>query len=82
MVNLSNRFDFIEIAVSWEKNGMAVSHGNAFAALNCFALFVYALATNGGIVSSLATLIMGKKTTIDLLGTAPNALYTVIGVMA
>ena len=45
-------------------------------------LFVYALATNGGIVSSLATLIMGKKTTIDLLGTAPNALYTVIGVMA
>ena len=45
-------------------------------------LFVYALATNGGIVSSLATLIQGKKVTIDLLGTAPNALFTVIGVMA
>ncbi|WP_408071460.1 carbohydrate ABC transporter permease [Butyrivibrio sp. JL13D10] len=45
-------------------------------------LFVYALATNGGIISSLATIINGKRTTIDLLGTAPNALYTVIGVMA
>ncbi|WP_330366846.1 MULTISPECIES: carbohydrate ABC transporter permease [unclassified Butyrivibrio] len=45
-------------------------------------LFNYALATNGGIISSLATLINGKRTTIDLLGTAPNALYTVIGVMA
>ena len=45
-------------------------------------LFVYALATNGGLVSSLASIINGKKTTIDLLGTAPNALYTVIGVMA
>jgi len=45
-------------------------------------LFNYALATNGGIISSLATLIQGKRTTIDLLGTAPNALYTVIGVMA
>lgn len=45
-------------------------------------LFVYALATNGGIVSSLATIIQGKRTTVDLLGTAPNALYTVIGVMA
>ena len=45
-------------------------------------LFVYALATNGGIVSSLASIIQGKKTTIDLLGTAPNALYTIIGVMA
>lgn len=45
-------------------------------------LFVYALATNGGLVSSLATIIQGKRTTVDLLGTAPNALYTVIGVMA
>ena len=45
-------------------------------------LFVYALATNGGLVSSLATIIQGKKTNIDLLGTAPNALYTIIGVMA
>ncbi len=45
-------------------------------------LFVYALATNGGLISSLATIINGKKTTIDLLGKAPNALYTIIGVMA
>ena len=45
-------------------------------------LFTYALATNGGIISSLATIIQGKKTTIDLLGNANNALYTVIGVMA
>ena len=45
-------------------------------------LFNYALATNGGLISSFASLIQGKKATIDLLGTAPNALYTVIGVMA
>lgn len=45
-------------------------------------LFVYALATNGGMVSSLASIIQGKKVTIDLLGTAPNALFTIIGVMA
>ena len=45
-------------------------------------LFNYALATNGGIISSFASLIQGKKATVDLLGTAPNALYTVIGVMA
>ena len=45
-------------------------------------LFIYALATNGGIISSLATLINGKRTTVDLLGTSPNALFTVIGVMA
>lgn len=45
-------------------------------------LFVYALATNGGLVSSFATLVQGKKTTVDLLGTAPNALYTIIGVIA
>ncbi len=45
-------------------------------------LFIYALATNGGIISSLATIIQGKRTTIDLLGKSPNALFTVIGVMA
>lgn len=45
-------------------------------------LFVYALATNGGLISSMASLIQGKKVTIDLLGTAPNALFTIIGVMA
>ncbi|WP_035769877.1 carbohydrate ABC transporter permease [Butyrivibrio sp. NC2002] len=45
-------------------------------------LFIYALATNGGIISSLATIIQGKRTTIDLLGSSPNALFTVIGVMA
>ena len=45
-------------------------------------LFVYALATNGGLISSMTSLIQGKKVTIDLLGTAPNALFTIIGVMA
>lgn len=45
-------------------------------------LFNYALATNGGIISSLATLLRGQKTNIDLLGTSPNALFTVIAVMA
>lgn len=45
-------------------------------------LFNYALATNGGIISSLATILSGHKVTIDLLGNAHNALYTVIGVMA
>lgn len=45
-------------------------------------LFVYALATNGGLISSLATIIMGKKTNIDLLGSSPNALFTIIGVIA
>ena len=45
-------------------------------------LFVYALATNGGLISSFVSLIQGKKATVDLLGTAPNALYTIIGVMA
>ena len=45
-------------------------------------LFTYALATNGGIFSSLATLINGKRTTIDLLGRAPHALFTIIGIMA
>ena len=45
-------------------------------------LFIYALATNGGIISSLASLIQGKRTTVDLLGSSPNALFTIIGVMA
>ncbi len=45
-------------------------------------LFTYALATNGGIFSSLASIIQGKKVTIDLLGKSPNALFAVIGVMA
>ncbi len=45
-------------------------------------LFTYALATNGGIFSALATLFKGQKTTVDLLGKSPNALFAVIGVMA
>lgn len=45
-------------------------------------LFTYALATNGGIFSELASLIAGKNVTVDLLGRNPQALYTVIGVMA
>ncbi len=45
-------------------------------------LFTYALATNGGIFSSLASLISGKRVTVDLLGRSPHALFTVIGVMA
>ena len=45
-------------------------------------LFTYALATNGGIFSSLASLITGKRVTVDLLGRSPHALFTVIGVMA
>ena len=45
-------------------------------------LFTYALATNGGLVSSFMTLIKGRLTNVDLLGTAPNALFTVIFVMA
>ncbi|MBR6159116.1 MAG: sugar ABC transporter permease [Lachnospiraceae bacterium] len=45
-------------------------------------LFTYALATNGGIFSSLASIIQGKKVTIDLLGRSPHALFAVIGVMA
>ena len=43
-------------------------------------LFNYALATNGGIISSISQIIGGGK--IDLLGRAPQALYTVIGVVA
>jgi raffinose/stachyose/melibiose transport system permease protein len=45
-------------------------------------LFNYILATNGGILSAIATLINGKKTTVDLLGRSPHALFAVIGVMA
>lgn len=45
-------------------------------------LFTYALATNGGIISSLATLLSGRKMTIDLLGQSPQALFTVIAVIA
>lgn len=45
-------------------------------------LFVYALATNGGLVSSIATFILDKKTNIDLLGVSPNALFTIIVVIA
>ena len=45
-------------------------------------LINYILATNGGLFSSLATLINGKKTLIDLLGQSPQALFAVIGVMA
>ncbi|MCR4830913.1 MAG: sugar ABC transporter permease [Pseudobutyrivibrio sp.] len=45
-------------------------------------LFTYALATNGGIISSMASIIKGSKVTIDLLGRSPHALFAVIGVMA
>lgn len=45
-------------------------------------LFTYALATNGGIFSSLGTLFKGSKVTVDLLGRNPHALFSVIGVMA
>lgn len=45
-------------------------------------LFNYILATNGGLFSSLATLFAGKKVNIDLLGKNPQALFSVIGVMA
>lgn len=45
-------------------------------------LFTYALATNGGLVSSFVSLITGKNTTVDLLGQNPQALITIILVMA
>lgn len=45
-------------------------------------LFSYALATNGGIFSSIASMIKGGKVTVDLLGRNPHALFSVIGVMA
>ena len=41
-------------------------------------LFTYALATNGGIFSSLASIIQGRKVTVDLLGRSPHALFAVI----
>ena len=45
-------------------------------------LFYYLLATNGGLISGLATLFNGKRTMVDLLGKSPQALYAVIGVVA
>ena len=45
-------------------------------------LFTYALATNGGIFSELASLIAGKNVTWTCWDRNPQALYTVIGVMA
>lgn len=45
-------------------------------------LFNSILATNGGLFSSTATLLMGKRTVVDLLGKNPQALFAVIGVMA
>ena len=43
-------------------------------------LFQYALATNGGIISTISNFFGGKN--IDLLGSPDRALYTVIGVIA
>jgi raffinose/stachyose/melibiose transport system permease protein len=43
-------------------------------------LFQYALATNGGIVSTISNFLGGKN--VDLLGSPSLALYTVIGVIA
>ena len=43
-------------------------------------LFQYALATNGGLVSTISNFFGGKN--IDLLGDPKKALYTVIGVIA
>lgn len=43
-------------------------------------LFSYALATSGGIISTISNWLGGKN--IDLLGRAPHALYAVIGVIA
>lgn len=43
-------------------------------------LFSYALATNGGIISTISGLFGGSN--IDLLGNPKTALYTVIGVIA
>ena len=45
-------------------------------------LFNYILATNGGLFSSIATLLSGHKVNVDLLGKSPSALFAVIGVMA
>ena len=43
-------------------------------------MFTYALATNGGIISSISQLLGGGN--IDLLGNPKTALYAVIGVVA
>ncbi len=43
-------------------------------------LFQYALATNGGMISTISNFLGGKN--IDLLGNPQKALYTVIGVIA
>ena len=43
-------------------------------------LFSYALATSGGIISTISNWFDGKN--IDLLGRAPHALYAVIGAIA
>ena len=45
-------------------------------------LFYYLLATNGGLISGVASLFAGKRTMVDLLGKSPHALYAVIGVVA
>jgi len=45
-------------------------------------LFYYLLATNGGLISGIASLVLGKRTMVDLLGSSPQALYAVIGVIA
>ncbi len=45
-------------------------------------LFYYLLATSGGLISGLATLFSGRRTMVDLLGSNPQALYAVIGVIA
>ena len=45
-------------------------------------LFYYLLATNGGLISGIATLLSGKRSMVDLLGKSPEALYAVIGVVA
>ena len=45
-------------------------------------LVYYLRATNGGLISGIATLVNGKRTMVDLLGKNPHALYAVIGVVA
>lgn len=45
-------------------------------------LFTYILATNGGLFSTIASMLNGKRTAVDMLGKSPQALYAVIGVMA
>ena len=45
-------------------------------------LFNYILGTNDGLFTSIATMLNGKRTIVDLLGKSPQALFAVIGVMA